>query len=194
MGMLIFSSSGCSKCDIRNQSQLEGYPIATDVFTTRQKTVVPDPTPSATILLDEVSKYNQYGYGTWKDGQGIDDGKRTDMLGRFPPFLKYGRRVFLGVTGPENLGPSRPFSSVFREETNGAPPGFIGHLGLARQIGYPLLGKNLRTHKPLDLRMIPKPNQSDKIQGVKVFQGLIHQEALFCTTFFMPWPQWGQNL
>jgi metallophosphoesterase (TIGR03768 family) len=78
--MLIFSSWGCSKEIVRNDIQPEGYPIASDVFTTRQKTVIPDPKPSATILLDEVSKYNQYGYGTWKDGKGIDDGKRTDIM------------------------------------------------------------------------------------------------------------------
>ena len=42
MSMLIFSSSGCSKSIDRNQSQLEGYPIASDVFTTLQKTIVPD--------------------------------------------------------------------------------------------------------------------------------------------------------
>jgi len=80
MGVLIFSLTGYSKSDAGQQSQLEGYPIASDVFTTRQKTVVPDPTPSVTILLDEVSKYKQYGYGTWKDGKGIDDGKRTDIM------------------------------------------------------------------------------------------------------------------
>ena len=79
-GMLIFSSTGCSKSVIRNQSQLEGYPIASDVFTTRQKTVMPDPKPLKTILLDEVSKYSQYGYGAWKDGKGIDDGRRTDIM------------------------------------------------------------------------------------------------------------------
>ncbi len=79
-GMLIFSSAGCSKCFISNQSQLEGYPIASDVLTTRQNTVVPNPKPSVTILLDEVSKYNQYGYGAWKAGSGIDDGKRLDIM------------------------------------------------------------------------------------------------------------------
>ena len=80
MGMLLFSSSGCSKSVVRNQNQLESYPIASDVLTTRQKTVVPDPTPSKTILLDEVSKYTQYGYGAWHYGKGIDDGKRTDIM------------------------------------------------------------------------------------------------------------------
>ena len=80
MGMLILSSSGCSKSVVRNQSLLDGYPIASDAFSTRQKTIVPGPTPSVKILLDEVSKYNHYGYGAWKDGNGIDDGKRTDIM------------------------------------------------------------------------------------------------------------------
>jgi metallophosphoesterase (TIGR03768 family) len=80
MGMLIFSLWGCSKGIVRNEIQPQEYPIASDVFTTRQRTVMPDPKPSATILLDEVSKYGQYGYGAWKDGKGIDDGKRTDIM------------------------------------------------------------------------------------------------------------------
>ena len=80
MAMLIFSLAGYSKSNAGQQGQLEGYPIASDVFTTRQKMVLPDPTPSVTILLSEVSKYSQYGYGTWKAGEGIDDGKRLDIM------------------------------------------------------------------------------------------------------------------
>ena len=80
MGMLFFSLAGYSQCDAAEQGQIKGYPIASDVSTTRQKTVVPGPTPSVMILLDEVSKYKQYGYGTWKDGKGINDGKRTDIM------------------------------------------------------------------------------------------------------------------
>jgi metallophosphoesterase (TIGR03768 family) len=82
IGLLICASSGGSKKAAGNQKQPDGYPIAYDVVTTRQKTVVPDPIPSSSkkILLEEVSKYNQYGYGTWKDGKGIDDGKRTDIM------------------------------------------------------------------------------------------------------------------
>lgn len=78
--MLIFTSWGCSKEIVRNEIQPEGYPIASDVFTTRQKTVMPAPTPSTKIFLHEIAKYEQYGYGVWKDGKGIDDGKRTDIM------------------------------------------------------------------------------------------------------------------
>jgi metallophosphoesterase (TIGR03768 family) len=80
MGMLIFSSSGCSKSVIRNQSQIGGYPIASDVFTTRQRTVVPGPKPSVTIHLDEVSKYRQYGYGNWTFGDPLTSVTRTDIM------------------------------------------------------------------------------------------------------------------
>ena len=80
ISMLIFALAGHSASDAGQQNQPEGYPIASDVFTTRQKTIIPGPTPSVAILLDEVSKYNQYGYGAWKDGKGIDDGKRTDIM------------------------------------------------------------------------------------------------------------------
>ncbi len=80
MVMLIFSLTGYSAGNAQEQSQPAGYPIASDVFTTRQRTVELPPKPSVTILLDEVSKYKQYGYDTWKYGKGIDDGKRTDIM------------------------------------------------------------------------------------------------------------------
>ena len=80
MGILIFSLTAYSKGDAGQQNEVKGYPIASDVFTTRQKTVVPAPTPSTKIFLHEISKYDQYGYGTWKDGKGIDDGKRLDIM------------------------------------------------------------------------------------------------------------------
>ena len=80
LGMLILPLTGVSTSHAAQQSQPEAYPISSDVFTTRQKTIQPAPKPSRTILLDEVSKYNQYGYGVWTYGKGIDDGKRTDIM------------------------------------------------------------------------------------------------------------------
>ncbi|MDD2835444.1 MAG: TIGR03768 family metallophosphoesterase [Methanothrix sp.] len=82
IGMLILSSSGCSKSIDINQSPLEGYPIASDVFTTLQKTVVPDSLPpdSETFFPYEISKYKQNGYGNWSYGTGIDFVKRLDIM------------------------------------------------------------------------------------------------------------------
>ncbi len=78
--MLIFTLSGCSKCWIRDQSQSAGYPIAADVQTTVQRTIVPGSKPSTTINLWEISKYNQYGYGSWTYGPGLPHDKRLDIM------------------------------------------------------------------------------------------------------------------
>jgi len=57
------------------------YPIASDVFTTLQKTVAPDsPSGSEKIRPGEVSKYKQNGYGIWHYGPGIDLVKRLDLM------------------------------------------------------------------------------------------------------------------
>jgi len=80
ISMLVFSSPGCSTNVVRDRSHPKGYPIATDVFTTLQRTVVPDPKPSTAIHLEEVSKYKQYSYGSWHYGPGIDFVKRLDIM------------------------------------------------------------------------------------------------------------------
>ena len=55
--------------------------IASDVFTTLQKTVIPDPPSGAgTISPSEISKYKQYGYGIWHYGPGIESVKRLDIM------------------------------------------------------------------------------------------------------------------
>jgi len=83
MGMLIFSLTGCSICSksvVRNQSKPEGYPIAPDVLTTLQRTVVPGPKPAVKINLYEISKYSQYGYGNWAFGAPLKCVTRTDIM------------------------------------------------------------------------------------------------------------------
>jgi metallophosphoesterase (TIGR03768 family) len=57
------------------------HPIASDVFTTLQKTVAPDsPSGPGKIRPNEVSKYKQNGYGIWHYGPGIDPVKRLDLM------------------------------------------------------------------------------------------------------------------
>lgn len=79
-GMMIFASSGCSKCVAKNQNQPAGYPIASDVQTTLQRTITPGPAPSTPINLWEISKYGQYGYGDWTYGPGLPYDKRLDIM------------------------------------------------------------------------------------------------------------------
>ncbi len=84
MGALISFSSGCSKGVVREQARLEGYPIASDVFTTLQKTVVPASTFSGKLLpqdLCQVAKFGLYGYGQWKAGGPLLSEKRLDIMG-----------------------------------------------------------------------------------------------------------------
>ena len=82
MGMLIAYTSGCSKNVVKTQSQPAGYPIASDVFTTLQRTVVPDAIPAGSekILPYEISKYEENGYGSWHYGPGIASEKRLDLM------------------------------------------------------------------------------------------------------------------
>jgi metallophosphoesterase (TIGR03768 family) len=63
-----------------NQIQPKGYPIASDVQTTPQRTVAPGVTPSTAIALSEVSKYSQYGYGNWNYGSGLPYDRRLDIM------------------------------------------------------------------------------------------------------------------
>lgn len=89
-GMLIFSLSGCSGNGNDGQvqsnqisDQIEGYPIDSNVYTTLDRAVEPDPVPSASpgINVYDVSQYQQYGYGNWHfNQQGISREKRPDIM------------------------------------------------------------------------------------------------------------------
>jgi metallophosphoesterase (TIGR03768 family) len=78
MAVMVFTFMGYS--GITSAQQGPTYPISSDISTTREKTIAPVPPSSEKILLKEVSKFDQFGYGVWKDGKGIDDGKRLDIM------------------------------------------------------------------------------------------------------------------
>ena len=60
----------------------EGYPIASEVVTTRERTIVPDPIPAdATAIFPcELAKYEENGYGKWHYGPGLPAEKRLDLM------------------------------------------------------------------------------------------------------------------
>jgi len=64
------------------KSSHEGHSIASNVSTTLQKTVVPDPVPADAekVFPYELSKYKQNGYGSWQYGPGLDAEKRLDLM------------------------------------------------------------------------------------------------------------------
>jgi len=63
-------------------NQLKGYPIASDVFTTLDRTVIPVPVPSNSPKLHpyDIPKFSQYGYGVWQFGNGLGFEKRLDIM------------------------------------------------------------------------------------------------------------------
>lgn len=75
-GLLIFFLWGCSA----GSSDPIVYPIAADVQTTAQRTIVPDPPPATAIDLWEISKYDEYGYGKWTYGPGLPHDRRLDLM------------------------------------------------------------------------------------------------------------------
>jgi metallophosphoesterase (TIGR03768 family) len=79
-GLLIFSLSACARGVVKNETSNADYPIASDVQTTAQRTIVPGPKPATAINLWEISKYSQYGYGNWTYGPGLPHDRRLDLL------------------------------------------------------------------------------------------------------------------
>ena len=70
-----FAVAGCG-----GGGQIAAYPIASEVFTTLQNTVVPGPTPSVPIHLSAVSQFRQYGYGNWTLGDALKAETRTELM------------------------------------------------------------------------------------------------------------------
>ncbi|MFA6009621.1 MAG: TIGR03768 family metallophosphoesterase [Desulfobacteraceae bacterium] len=81
-GLLIFCFSGCHSDKDNPQSQLSGYPIDSDVYTTRDQTVIADeiPADSEGIYPYEISKFTENGYGVWHFEDGIDAGKQVTLM------------------------------------------------------------------------------------------------------------------
>ena len=78
LGPLMFGCGGGAS----TQSQ-EGYPISSEVYTTRLRVIVPDSVTSdaaKTVLPWEPSKYKEHGYGLWHYGFGIDNGKDPRIM------------------------------------------------------------------------------------------------------------------
>jgi metallophosphoesterase (TIGR03768 family) len=61
---------------------IDGYPIAHDVQTTRDRTIVPDAVPADAkkILPFQLSEYEANGYGKWHYGPGLPAERRLDLM------------------------------------------------------------------------------------------------------------------
>jgi metallophosphoesterase (TIGR03768 family) len=76
LGLLVISLSGCGF------DNLQEYPIASDVYTTRQRTIVPGLLPWGvqTLFPYQISLFAQNGYGTWSYGPGFDAGRQYTLM------------------------------------------------------------------------------------------------------------------
>lgn len=73
--------SGCGGGNDGTQSP-EGYPISSEVYTTRVRAIVPDSVTSPAIPISpwEPSTFKEAGYGLWHYGPGIDNGKDPRIM------------------------------------------------------------------------------------------------------------------
>ncbi|GFE62895.1 TIGR03768 family metallophosphoesterase [Geobacter sp. AOG2] len=69
-------------CGTSGGSQVAGYPISSTAYTTLQKTIVPGTTTGALAppYLNQISLYDQNGYGEWSYGAPLPSEKRTDIM------------------------------------------------------------------------------------------------------------------
>lgn len=81
-GSLVVFLSGCAQTAKKTEAKFKGYPISSDVQTTRQRTVVsdPNPNPATPIFPYEIAKYKDNGYGTWRYGPATVAVKRFDLM------------------------------------------------------------------------------------------------------------------
>jgi metallophosphoesterase (TIGR03768 family) len=64
-----------------NGLSVTGWPIASEVFTTAERQILPRALPAGTPPVNpaEVAKYGQYGYSAWEVGPGLPHEKRTEL-------------------------------------------------------------------------------------------------------------------
>ncbi len=81
-GQLTFNERTTTPSGSVGRDRGEGYPISAEVYTTRQRTIVPDAVTSEapTFYPWEPSKFSENGYGRWHYASGIDYGKDRGIM------------------------------------------------------------------------------------------------------------------
>ena len=122
-------SSLMSGCGGSIQSE-GGYPISSEVYTTRQRAIVPDSVGSDANTPSpwDPSQFKQNGYGLWHYAPGIDQGKDPRIM---PAGYDVSSAIntasllsFFTLTDPhvyDKESPSQPFYDLMQHVTNGIP-------------------------------------------------------------------------
>ncbi|MGD7034273.1 TIGR03768 family metallophosphoesterase [Methylotuvimicrobium buryatense] len=68
-------------------AKVASYPIDSDVYTTLDRTIKPEPTSGAILpeYLNRISEYDQNGYGVWSYGEALVCEQRFDIMGVYNP-------------------------------------------------------------------------------------------------------------
>ncbi len=116
---LLLTLSACAGPERADQARVVGYPIAPEVVTTRERSIVIDPVPAGSPVLrvHENAKFREYGYGNWHYGPGIPAVRRLDLMpegyAASPVKQVTGLLNFFAVTDIHITDKETPASAVF---------------------------------------------------------------------------------
>ncbi|MGC2779819.1 MAG: TIGR03768 family metallophosphoesterase [Bradyrhizobium sp.] len=127
-GALAVSTFAIGRLGAANQGRVEGYPIASDVLTTLQRTVVPAPKPAVTVHPVEVAKYAPNGYGAWGYGSALAYDKRLDIMPATYPGASVANAAgllrFFTITDLHITDKESPSSAIYLGVKDGVTSGY----------------------------------------------------------------------
>jgi hypothetical protein len=127
---LAVSTFSAGKVSAITITRPKGHPIAPDVVTTMQRTVLPKATPTVKIRADEVSKYKQYGYGGWQYGAPLKYEKRLDVVAANYTGASVSNEEkllrFFAISDIHISDKESPSSAIYLGLKDGISPGYSG--------------------------------------------------------------------
>jgi len=78
LGLALFFVSGCRQDEVGTPPEI--YPIASQAFSTLDRTIAVDTIALPSLFTYEVSKYQQFGYGLWSYAAGHPYAQRLDLM------------------------------------------------------------------------------------------------------------------
>jgi hypothetical protein len=73
------AADAAGSVEVRHARLPKAYPIAGDIVTTLQRTIVPAP-PPVVLRLADAAKFKTFGYGGWRYGAGLPASRRFDLM------------------------------------------------------------------------------------------------------------------
>jgi hypothetical protein len=119
---------GFGKADAFGLPAIGTYPIAPNVHTTVQRTVLPNQKPAAAIRVDDVSNYQKRGFGPWHYGPALSCDRRLDLVappGAGKPARHVARLLnFFAITDIHITDKESPSSAIYLGLKNGISSGY----------------------------------------------------------------------